>query len=258
MGVRPSRVCHFARLSSVECQLVLQMLDTSSRLRAARCCRSLLRDADNPFAWPGECTFFVSFGGSHGDVNAMQLQLDSSSGSPEPLRQRSLLRHAEQLRLVCREGGGSSGASRSSSRSLSNASVVARLRAAPSDPTTDARLCQLLQHSDVSPRAKLRRVDFLTSTRLSSSLARALASLPSLTSLSLRCIDLSPLSWISTCPVLTELRLGVVLNEPWINEGPHGAPCFGRCSNSHNCEDCCSRKRICSMDASAHCSVIGA
>jgi hypothetical protein len=159
MGIRPSRVCHFARLSSIECQLVLQMLDSSSRLRAARCCRSLLRDADNPFAWRGgECTFFVSSGGSHGDgdATAKQLQLLASSlsdPSPEHLQlqlllllEQSLLRHAEQLRLVCREGdGGSSGAPPSSWRGLSNASIVARLRAAPSDPTTDARLCQLLR-----------------------------------------------------------------------------------------------------------------
>jgi hypothetical protein len=42
---------HFKRLSTVEVQLCMQFLDTSSLLRLARCNKSLYGDADNSFSW---------------------------------------------------------------------------------------------------------------------------------------------------------------------------------------------------------------
>jgi len=43
--------CHLDRLAVVELQLCLQYLDTTSKLRAARCSHRLLHAADHPFAW---------------------------------------------------------------------------------------------------------------------------------------------------------------------------------------------------------------
>jgi hypothetical protein len=202
MGSRPSRaaadthgcspsVCHFARLSSVECQLVLQMLDCTSRLRAARCCRSLRRDADDPFAWRGECSFFVS-AASQEDLAA------ESSWQSLP---RSLLRHAELLRCVWSERVGDAAAVGGSQR----------LHSAPVDPTTDVRLRQLLQRSDAALRSRLRRVELIVPVLLpSDDLLRQIVSLPKLQSLSLR--RLYPhmlLLFLHPC-ALTELRLGCV------------------------------------------------
>jgi len=51
MGHKVSRVCHLPRLPSSICQLTLQYLDATSKLRAARSCRSLRSDCASDFAW---------------------------------------------------------------------------------------------------------------------------------------------------------------------------------------------------------------
>lgn len=66
------------QLAMVELQLCLQFLDSDSKLKAARCSRSLMQAADHPFAWQGTA---VSV---------------SSSSQPRlgSLIRQSLLRHA--------------------------------------------------------------------------------------------------------------------------------------------------------------------
>jgi hypothetical protein len=49
MGQLFSRVCHLARLPSSICQLMLQYLDATSKIRVARSCRSLRSDCTSDF-----------------------------------------------------------------------------------------------------------------------------------------------------------------------------------------------------------------
>ena len=70
--------CHLDKLAKVELQLVMQFLDTDSKLKAARCSRQLLQAADHPFAWQGPSVRMRS---------EDQPQLG-------PLIRQSLLRHA--------------------------------------------------------------------------------------------------------------------------------------------------------------------
>ena len=51
--------CHLDKLAVVELQLVMQFLDTKSKLKAARCCQRLLHAASGPFAWRDTPSFFV-------------------------------------------------------------------------------------------------------------------------------------------------------------------------------------------------------
>ena len=77
----------FDRLATVELQLCLQYLNTTSKLKAARCCRRMLQAADHPFAWQGP-------------PMAMSSRRRPQLGSH--IRQ-SLLRHAPiALMLVCK------------------------------------------------------------------------------------------------------------------------------------------------------------
>jgi hypothetical protein len=46
----------FSRLAVVEVQLIMHWLDKSSLLTLARCSKSTLRSASNPFAWQIHCT----------------------------------------------------------------------------------------------------------------------------------------------------------------------------------------------------------
>jgi len=148
----PRSVCHFTRLSSIECQLVLQMLDCTSRLRAARCCRSLLRDADDPFTWRSDSTVLVS-----------AEQVTRAMHYPQ---RSSLSRHVETLRVVGRQGQGSA---------PSWGGLLALVRPRPVDREIEIALTNLLNKSRLGAGTNLKRVDIFAPVLPSCELISALA-----------------------------------------------------------------------------------
>jgi len=56
---RPRPSCLLDLLATVELQLVMQWLDTKSKLKTVRCSRRLLQAASQPIAWKDSPPFFV-------------------------------------------------------------------------------------------------------------------------------------------------------------------------------------------------------
>jgi len=85
----------FGSLADVEVQSVLRLLDSRSRLRAARCSRHLYRLVQAPFVWQDGAPFLVR---------------SSQTDFATRLREHPLLRHAPiHLRRAQRQAGNSGG-----------------------------------------------------------------------------------------------------------------------------------------------------
>jgi hypothetical protein len=165
------------------------MLDCTSRLRAARCCRSLLRDADDPFTWRCDSTLLVS-----------AEQVTRAMHSPQ---RSSLSRHVETLRIVWSQVKGSA---------RSWGGLIALVRPPPADREIEIALTNLLNKSRLGKGTNLKRVDIFAPVLPSCELIDALAALPQLESLSVARVHPPMLTLLAVSHrSLTELRLGTVV-----------------------------------------------
>ena len=74
IGKRPRLSCGLHSLADVELQLMLQFLDTDSKMKAARCSHQLLQAANTPFAWRSAPPFVLT-AQSAADVERIQTSL---------------------------------------------------------------------------------------------------------------------------------------------------------------------------------------
>jgi hypothetical protein len=169
------------QLATVELQLMLQFLDTTSKLKAARCSRHLLQAADHPFAWQGPPVAVSSRG---------RQKLGS-------LIRQSLLRHA------------------SIALTLDSRLTAAEVAAIPRLRELDTFHCD---SCDLPPMLlSLPSLQGLQTLRASFGMPlRAL--LPSLPALSkLECwvtVGSSDWSWLAAVPALTDLSLACSMGVP--------------------------------------------
>jgi hypothetical protein len=182
----------------------MQWLDVTSRLRLARCSTSLLRDADDAFAWM-HCPLVNVPDRIRADGNVRAHDEDDDEASAQKWRRVA-------LSLVCYAPLHCtwSGARDTGLKELPHVCGLTLRSSIRSDPIVDeASLVALLSHESLEPQ--LSRLRFDASIIPSIEVMRHVAMLPRLATLHLSRFSagsLFPLAWAS--PTLTDLRLGAM------------------------------------------------
>ena len=177
--------CYLDKLAVVELQLVLQFLDTGSKLKAARCSQRLLHAASAPFAWRSEPVF-----------------VEASAAEHVERARTSLLRFAPiHLRCI--------GVATLGSVTAVPHLWTLELMKAPESSATD--LSQLLRHSTCA-RLQLLGLDSQASRLLTTDTMRLISRLPQLHTLDLAVLreqatDAGFFSPLTDAVALTDLAL---------------------------------------------------